>query len=67
MNAYSGKYRLENARFITKVDIAGDQKWVDTEQQRTYRVNGDILIIESAPVTQAAKTVRDILEWEREP
>jgi hypothetical protein len=67
MYAYSGKYRLENDRFITKVDIAGDQKWVGTEQQRTYRVNGDILIIESAPATQAGKTVRGILEWKREP
>jgi Lipocalin-like domain len=67
MYAYSGKYRLEEDRFITKVDIAGDQKWVGTEQQRTYRVNGNTLTIESAPATQAGKTVRGIVEWEREP
>jgi len=67
MYAYSGKYRLEDGRFITKVDIAGDQKWLGTEQQRSYRVNGDTLIIESPPSTQAGRTVRGILEWEREP
>ncbi|CAK02854.1 conserved hypothetical protein (plasmid) [Rhizobium johnstonii 3841] len=64
---YSGKYRLENDRFITKIDIAGDQNWVGSEQQRTYRVDGDTLIIESVPATQAGKTLRGILEWEREP
>ncbi|ARQ13263.1 lipocalin-like domain-containing protein (plasmid) [Rhizobium etli] len=64
---YSGKYRLESGRFITKIDIAGDQNWVGSEQQRSYRINGDTLIIESAPATQAGKMVRGILEWEREP
>ncbi|MDQ0562306.1 hypothetical protein QO004_004111 [Rhizobium mesoamericanum] len=63
---YSGKYRLENNHFITKIDIAGDQNWVGSEQQRSYCVNGDILIIESAPATRAGKTMRGILEWERE-
>jgi Lipocalin-like domain len=66
MYAYSGKYHLEDNRFITKVDIAGDQKWVGTEQLRTYRVNGDTLIIESPPAAQAGRTIRGILEWERE-
>jgi len=67
MYAYSGKYRLGDGSFITKVDIAGDQKWVGTEQQRRYRLDGNTLIIESPPSTQAGKTVRGILEWEREP
>jgi len=52
MYSYSGKYRLDKDRFITKVDIAGDLKRVGTEQQWIYRVNGDTLIIESAPATQ---------------
>jgi hypothetical protein len=66
MYAYSGKYRIEADRFITKVDIAGDQRWVGTEQQRSFRFEGENLIIESAATLQDGRKVRGILEWERE-
>lgn len=66
MYAYSGKYRIDSDRFITKVDIAGDQRWIGTEQQRSFWFEGENLIIESPATAQNGRKARSILEWERE-
>jgi hypothetical protein len=66
MIAYTGKYRLEGSRFITKVDAAWNEGWIGTEQDRVYRLVGDKLYIESPPVSQDGRSFRGILEWERE-
>lgn len=68
MSAYAGKYRLEGDRFITKVDVASNQAWKDTEQVRFYRIDGNKLYIETAPFsapTFGGTMVRGILAWER--
>ncbi|MBL0151113.1 MAG: lipocalin-like domain-containing protein [Ideonella sp.] len=41
--AYSGMYRFEGDRWITKVDVAWNPEWVGTEQARTFKVDGDRL------------------------
>lgn len=41
--AYSGMYRFEGDRWITKVDVAWNPEWVGTEQARTFKVEGDRL------------------------
>lgn len=66
MYAYSGLYRIEGADFITKVDIAGEPKWIGSEQKRGYRFENENLIIESPATTQDGKSWRGILEWERQ-
>lgn len=38
--AYTGSYRLEGDRWITKVDVAWNPEWVGTEQARSFTVNG---------------------------
>ena len=45
MVAYSGIYRLEEDRWITKVDITWNEAWMGTEQTRFYRVEGDTLTV----------------------
>src|ERR1700693_165845 len=45
MVAYSGIYRLEDDRWITKVDITWNEAWIGTEQIRYYRVEGDTLTV----------------------
>jgi hypothetical protein len=49
MLAYSGKYRIEGDDFITTVDVSWNEIWNGTEQRRHYRIEGDRLLIESAP------------------
>ena len=68
MSAYAGKYRLEGDKFITKVDVASNEAWKDTDQVRFYRLDGDKLYIETAPFsapTFGGSTVRGILAWQR--
>jgi hypothetical protein len=64
--AYTGMYRVESDKWITKVEVAANPAWVGTEQTRFFRVDGDRLQ-ESTPVMQwAAKgMVRFILTYER--
>jgi hypothetical protein len=41
--AYTGTYRIEGDRWITKVDVAWSPEWVGTEQARNFKIDGDRL------------------------
>src|SRR5262249_13402368 len=56
MISYTGRYRLEQGKVVTKVEAAWNEAWVGTEQVRAYRFEGDLLHLESpaAPREPAA-------------
>ncbi len=67
--AYTGKWRLEEGKFITTVDAAWDPAWVGTDQVRFWKVEGNKLFITSAPFPNpnvAGAMVIGTLVWERE-
>jgi len=69
MISYSGRYRVENGRVITKVEIAWNEAWVGGEQVRFIRFEGDRLFIESPPMPHPNvnnKVVKVIVIWDRE-
>lgn len=69
MIAYTGRYRIESGKVITKVEAAWNEAWVGTEQVRAVRFEGDRLFIESPPMPHpniSNKTVRVIVVWERD-
>ena len=41
--AYTGTYRVEDGKWITKVEVAWNPEWVGTEQVRPYVVDGNQL------------------------
>jgi len=41
--AYTGTYRIEGDKWITKVEVAWNPEWVGTEQARSFNVDGDRL------------------------
>lgn len=41
--AYTGKYRIEGDKWITKVDVAWNPEWIGTEQTRTFSIDGNML------------------------
>jgi hypothetical protein len=41
--AYTGRYRIEGDRWITKVEVAWNPEWVGTEQTRFFKLNGNRL------------------------
>jgi hypothetical protein len=69
MIAYTGRYRVENGKVVTKVEAAWNEAWVGSEQVRAIRFDGDRLFIESPPMPHpnvGGKVVRVIVEWERD-
>jgi len=69
MIAYTGKFRVEGGKIITKVEAACNEAWVGTEQERFYRFEGNRLLLESPPQPHPNlldKVVRIIVIWERE-
>jgi len=70
MIAYSGRYRVEGDKVITKVEVAWNEAWVGGEQVRFLRFEGDdVLHIESPPMPHPNvndKVVRVIVTWERD-
>ena len=70
MFAYTGMYRLEGDKWITKVDVSWNPAWHGTEQVRFYKLESDRLQVTSAwapsPLLPGAPMVRGVLMWERE-
>ena len=69
MISYSGRYRIEDNKVITKVEVAWNEAWVGGEQVRFIRFEGDKLHIESPPMPHpnvGGKVVRVIVTWERD-
>ena len=67
--AYSGRYRVQGDKFITKVDISWNKWWNGQEHVRYFKITGDELEIVSAweplgPVL-GSPLVRTIATWER--
>ncbi|HVS74841.1 MAG TPA: lipocalin-like domain-containing protein, partial [Candidatus Acidoferrales bacterium] len=64
--AYSGIYRLEEDRWITKVDTAWNEALIGTEQVRLYRLEGDTLTVTTpwGPfVNFGGRVVQATLTW----
>jgi hypothetical protein len=70
MLAYAGTYRDEGHRFVARVDLAWDERWVGSEQIRYYTIEGDSLSIETAPQLTLEggpeAAARAIVTWRRE-
>lgn len=70
MLAYTGTYRIEGDKFVTKVDASWAESWNNTEQERFFKVDGNTLDIISAwmphPIFPDSKVVRGVLSWVRE-
>jgi hypothetical protein len=69
--AYTGKWRLEGEKFITKVDAAWNPGWVGTEQVRFWRLEEGKLLITTAhfPVPDPNGSERMVignLVWEKD-
>jgi Lipocalin-like domain len=69
MFAYSGIYRVDVDRFITKVDISWNEAWTGTEQVRFFKFEGDRLMGTTAwmpdPNTLGNPEFRGVSIWRR--
>ena len=67
--AYTGRYRVEENRWITKVEVAWNPEWVGTEQARFFRLDGNRLEVttpwRSMPNWPEKEMTRSVLTFER--
>ena len=49
MLAYAGTYTVDDEKVIHHIDASSNQTWTGTDQVRFYRLEGDKLVIWSAP------------------
>ena len=69
MISYTGRFRLEDGKVVTRVEAAWNEAWVGTEQVRAYRFEGNLLHLESPPQPHpniGGRVVRIIVTWEKE-
>jgi hypothetical protein len=69
MLAYTGKWRLDGAKLVVEVDAAWNKDWVNTQQVRFWRREGNKLHITSAPIPNPnvpGKMITGTLVWEKE-
>jgi len=68
--AYTGRYRIDGDRFITKVDSSWNEAWNGSEQERSYKLDGDTLVVFTAwmpnPLVSGNPIGRAILGFRRE-
>jgi hypothetical protein len=68
MVAYTGIYRIEGDRWITKVDTAWNEAWTGTDQIRYFKLDGDELQVTSNwrpyPLFDG-RVARGLLTWTR--
>jgi hypothetical protein len=69
MTAYSGIYRLEGDRWITKVDVAYNPALKGTQQERSFKLTGDRLEVlwswHPDPNLPGSPITRTFLAWVR--
>jgi hypothetical protein len=65
--AYTGIYRLEGDKFITKVDVSWNPTWVGTEQVRDYKLDDNTFKVISPWVMSPnlGKMTRATVTWQR--
>lgn len=68
--AYTGRYRIDGDRFMTKIDASWNEVWNGTEQERFYKLDGDTLIVSTAwmpnPLVPGNPIGRAVLGFRRE-
>ncbi len=69
MMAYSGRYHvLDDDRFVIKVDIAWHPAWMNTEQTRTFAIDGDLLSVTTIGLVHPnfpGRTGQAVVRWRR--
>ena len=61
--AYTGIYRVEGDKWITKVDVSANPAWVGTEQIRSFKIDGNRLQESTALMPFAAQPEKGMVRY----
>ena len=63
--AYSGPYRVEGDRILHDVEVSSLAVWIGTVQERWFKIDGDSLILHTAPLSVGETAPVGRLVWRR--
>ena len=63
--AYSGPYRVEGDRIVHDVEVSSLAVWIGTVQERWFKIDGDALILHTAPLSVGETAPVGRLVWRR--
>jgi hypothetical protein len=63
--AYAGRYTFSCDKVVHHVEVASLQNWVNTDQTRFLKVQGDRMIVRNTPMLRAGVMVNIESVWER--
>ena len=68
MVSYSGRYTVEGEKVVHHLDVSWNESWTGTDQVRFFKLEGDRLIIRTAPQKNAITGMENIgvAVWQRE-
>jgi hypothetical protein len=61
--AYTGLYRVDGDKWITKVDVSANPAWVGTEQTRSFKIVGDRLQESTALMQLTAQPEKGMVRY----
>jgi hypothetical protein len=70
MIAYSGRWSIDEEKYVINVDIAWDPNWIGTEQVRYYSFDGQTLCLHTPLIEHSSfpgQKVTGYADWRREP
>jgi hypothetical protein len=68
--AYSGRWSIDEEKYVIIVDVAWDPNWVGTEQVRYYSFDGRTLPLHTPLIDHASFPGQKMIgytDWQREP
>ena len=63
--AYCGRYEVEGSRITHRVSASSLEAWTGSEQERSYRIEGQRLTLETMPLKVAGDAPTGVLVWDR--
>jgi hypothetical protein len=63
--AYAGSYRLEADRIVHHIEVSFFPNWIGVDQVRYARLEDDLLILSTPPLTYRGRPGRATLRWKR--
>ncbi|MDG2050352.1 MAG: lipocalin-like domain-containing protein [Myxococcota bacterium] len=63
--AYSGPYRVEGDRILHDVEVSSLAVWIGTVQERWFKIDGESLVLHTAPLSVGETAPVGRLVWSR--
>ncbi len=61
MYAYTGTFKVQGDKWITKIDVASNPGFVGNSQIRSFKIDGNRLQV----ISGDGRTIRDLMVWEK--